>query len=1142
MTLKHINPLILFRNQYFLFITTLVGIILFNQIVIQHDLTRQNFDARLINVTGRQRMLSQKIAKDMLLFTRELHKGNKLLPSDIDTLQRELDQIKTVHQQLVSGKSSDGSTIPTSAATASLLAKGTPELETMLRACQTFVEWQNLPTAEDAVHQIQRSEQVYMSAMDAVVNTYQAEAESKLSDLKKIEMGLAALSLVVIILKLVFLFFPIIRRLKSNNQMLQDNNDELLCLNVELNKKQREVQESLEQITTLRNNLSESEKQYREMVEHASDMIYEVGQDGRFGYINPVMRSIIEYSEEEARLLYYHHIIHPDHREKVIQFYKDQRKNKVGYTYLEFPIVTKNGFNVWIGQNVKMTFQGDWVPKVSVVARDITVLYNANVALQANEELFRTLAQNAPVGIYQLNNEGRITFVNKKWFEMVGLELSANTEDHYRSIHSADVDAFVSAWSRMIREGSECSMDLRYVKPGGVITWVSQKVTPLKDKEGMVTGFIGTMSDITPLKEVEKQREEGERRFRILADNAPVGIFETSATGFTTYVNKRYTEITGLSVDALGNGWLNAIHQEDRDEVLRSWTESVSEKREAGIQFRFRNAQNEVRWVTANAMHNMNDEGDVLSYIGTISDITDLRQAQEKLAASERLYRLLSANAKDLMILHEVNGDATPIYVSPSSTDILGYGPDELTGKPLYSLIVDEDMATVKSFLSPDAGAGVTQFRARRKDGKIIWLEGSSQLSYDESGELIGLQTSSRDITLRKEFECSLQKAKEKAEEATRAKSKFLSMMSHEIRTPMNGIIGLTNLLLQDRPKKRQLEKLQLLKFSGDLLLRIINDVLDFSKIEAGKVTLEKEKFNLRLLINNLEKTFEQRVGEGVALLINYGVDIPDTIKGDSVRIGQIINNLLSNAIKFTERGYVDLSTVLLEENSERCLIGFHISDTGIGIDKSQLENIFESFSQAAADTTRKYGGTGLGLAITRHLLHLMNSEIHVDSEPGVGTRFSFEIWFDKAAPDITMANNPVRELTDEVTVLLVEDNVINQLVAKNFLSLWGIRVDCANNGKAALEMIESKIYQAVLMDLQMPEMDGYETTRRIRAMKSDTYFTTVPIIALTASAMSETKAKVIEIGMNDFITKPFEPDGLRQTLIPYLKSPVVLR
>jgi CheY-like chemotaxis protein len=326
----------------------------------------------------------------------------------------------------------------------------------------------------------------------------------------------------------------------------------------------------------------------------------------------------------------------------------------------------------------------------------------------------------------------------------------------------------------------------------------------------------------------------------------------------------------------------------------------------------------------------------------------------------------------------------------------------------------------------------------------------------------------------------------------------------------------------------------------------IINDILDLNKIEAGKISLEDINYNLHELLGNIIQMHEQKASEkGLHLHFNFVKGTPTVVKGDPVRINQIVTNLLSNAIKFTEKGYVQLSvsSQLLREKLHK--LHFTIKDSGIGIAADKLDYIFERFSQANADTTRKFGGTGLGLAITRHLVEMMGGTINVQSMPGYGSTFNIEIEVAEGTADpLAYVEQPQKKSlrapsNGDARVLIVEDNRVNQIVVYNFLNNWGIKTDFASNGEEALDLIQRKSYKLILMDLQMPEMDGYTAARKIRSM-DDPYFKNIPIIALTASAMIEIKQKAFDTGMNDYISKPFDPEELRKKIFHFLDMPVV--
>ncbi len=383
-----------------------------------------------------------------------------------------------------------------------------------------------------------------------------------------------------------------------------------------------------------------------------------------------------------------------------------------------------------------------------------------------------------------------------------------------------------------------------------------------------------------------------------------------------------------------------------------------------------------------------------------------------------------------------------------------------------------------------------------------------------------------------------LEKAKIKVEEGSKAKTEFLSTMSHEIRTPMNAIIGMTNLLAKDNPREDQLEQIEILDFSAKTLLALIDDILDFSKIESGKIQLEYAVFDLHLLVRGVIESFQfSAKNNNVELKSEIDDEVPKLVYGDSARLTQILNNLTSNALKFTDEGTVSIRAKCKEKNSDSVSVQFQVEDTGIGIAKDKQAEIFESFTQERADTTRIFGGTGLGLSITKKLVQIQNGTISVKSEKGEGSTFYVDLEFDIAKEQKGKSNGGATSSTfqklsslEGIKVLVVEDNPINQKVMKRFLSRWDMEIYIANNGQEGIDMVKKENYHVILMDLQMPEVDGYEAAKQIR-MLDEAHKRNVPIIALTAAALQEVKEKVFASGMNDFITKPFNPNDLQNKL-----------
>jgi PAS domain S-box-containing protein len=525
----------------------------------------------------------------------------------------------------------------------------------------------------------------------------------------------------------------------------------------------------------------------------------------------------------------------------------------------------------------------------------------------------------------------------------------------------------------------------------------------------------------------------------------------------------------------------------------------------------------------------LDDKGNVESILGLLENITDVVSSREELENAEKRWNYALSGSRDAV--WDVNLITDETYFSPIFNELLEYKACEKIVEKWENLVHPDDLVRTWN-LFVDHLEGKTHFfeceyRLRKKDGSFLWVLDRGKIAeFDAHGNPTRCIGTISNITYRKKLEEQYKISLSKAEAASNAKSLFLSTMSHEIRTPMNGVIGIINLLLSNNPNKEQLENLNALKYTADNLMFLLRDILDFSKIDAGKLDIEINNFNLlETLQNNLKSFVNITKEKGLNIELKVSDNIPESILGDSLRLNQIFNNLLSNATKFTHQGNILVQAETIELTGDMIWVKFSVKDTGIGIDAAFLPSLFDQFTQASNDTTRKYGGTGLGLAICHSLVRIMGGELKVESKKDLGSLFYFTLPFKL---DHKIDEQKRKELAPTfisfkgMSVLLVEDNLMNVFVAKQFLKKWDMEITTAENGKLALDLTKTNSYDLILMDLQMPEMDGFESALLMREAGI-----TTPIFALSANVNIDAKEKAKLSGMNGYLSKPFDPNEL---------------
>jgi len=608
--------------------------------------------------------------------------------------------------------------------------------------------------------------------------------------------------------------------------------------------------------------------------------------------------------------------------------------------------------------------------------------------------------------------------------------------------------------------------------------------------------------------------------------------------------------------------FIDFIYPEDREGAVDEINRAIKRKRAFEFTNRIISRDGHTHFLLVKGEMLLDKDGEILKVIGTSQDVTQRKK-------EEQLEQLALVAIKSYNAVTIADREGRIEWVNEGFTRLFGYKLKDVRGT--YGEILRKGE---KTGLSPDNDHYQTLIREKRplsyesknysKSGKEYWVLTSLTPLLNDNGEVEKIISIDSDITRRKRAEQELiiankiaehsiyksnraleelHKAKKEVEESLKVKEQFLANMSHEIRTPMNAIIGFTNLLLKSEQTHEGIQYLNAIKTSGQNLLVIINDILDFSKLERGKITIENIPFKLSQLVATVvDLMLPKAVEKNVKLSSSIDKNIPEMLLGDPTRLNQVLINLVGNAIKFTNQGSVKIAVAVINETPEDISLRFSIADTGIGIPPESVDKIFQGFTQASSDTTRKYGGTGLGLAISKELVELQGGEISVTSKLNEGSTFVFWLKFKKdSSLRDTREPGTVEKKVDEfrldnVRVLLVEDNLFNQMLASKILENWHCKVEVAENGLVAVDKAAKMDFDVILMDIQLPEMDGYQATTHIRD-KIQGPRSKVPIIAMTAHAFAEEIEKCKRIGMDDYISKPFEESKLYEKMTRALKS-----
>ena len=660
-----------------------------------------------------------------------------------------------------------------------------------------------------------------------------------------------------------------------------------------------------------------------------------------------------------------------------------------------------------------------------------------------------------------------------------------------------------------------------------------------------------------PLKNIQDEGKErppltgGQRDYKSHAEevlmNIPADIAVYNTRGEIMFIN------SAIIKDAETRQWLIGKTVEDYCRIMQKphevavrrkemIEEAVQTKQLLKWEERFEYPDGQVKYHIRHIQPVLDGEQQVKFCIAYSIDVSDQKRAEEYIQLSEKKYRDLFNYSQAWICTHDLHGKL--LSVNPAASLALDYTAGEMVGRQLVEFIPEEDIGLYElNYLQPILKHGKSEgvFRIQGKTGKVIYLL-YQNYKMDVPGVEPYVIGFAQDISDRIKVERELRTAKKITEDAARAKEVFLANMSHEIRTPMNGVLGIAGLLAKTKLDEQQRNYLRLIQESANNLLLLVNDVLDLEKIILGKLQFEHVVFSLADRIELCLQSFIYKAEEkGIGLVFENLLGEELVVLGDPYRLSQVMNNLITNAIKFTEAGAVTIETKLVQKTNNEVWIAFSVRDTGIGITESQMGLIFEPFMQAHVAITRTHGGTGLGLSICRELITMMGGELKVESVSGKGSSFSFELPFAISSSKLnqsTVAQDLNYQSLGNRYVLVAEDVELNQYLVRHIMESWGFTVDVVSNGRDAVNKIQENNYDLVLMDIQMPEMDGMEATRAIRQL-SDPVKAAIPIVALTANALKGDSEKYLAAGMNDFLPKPFNEQKLFQVISNNLKTSV---
>lgn len=774
------------------------------------------------------------------------------------------------------------------------------------------------------------------------------------------------------------------------------------------------------------------------------------------------------------------------------------------------------------------------------IQNDITVRKELEHQLITNKNKLELALQITQLGAWEIDGDNNL-YLSKELRNIYHFPLEGNVslEELFSKMHPEDVGNMKKCMKLTVGGQEFEEVEYRFIIDNELRYMVSN-ISPRVNEHGELIGTFGTAKDITGRKIAELALKKSEEEKAIVLNNAQTLIYLHDMKGNILDVNAAGEKMSGfIKEELIGSSLKSLISPEYQYQFENYLAEIITNRKAAGSLQIINKAGQKRVWLYQNTVYENN--GNTPYVIASAVDITESVKAQNEIEKQRQFTRQIIDNSPNVILV--MNEEQQIVLSNKTFTKYYQYNEQELP----YA----HDLSKGKS----DIFLGDSLSMLELQDGEEIRIEGSIENKelentlnwfniikkcFKEKNGKKYILISGMDITSRYQIESDLISANEMVERSMKVKDQFISNMSHEIRTPLNAVIGFTELLEATPLNKEQDEYIQIVKTASQNLLGLINNILDLSKIESGNLTLECLPIDIKQIITNATKILEPKVkNKGIQIRCKLSTNIPDKLLGDQLKLSQILFNLLDNAVKFTDKGYVEISCEMVSsnDNTKTCL-SFTVKDTGIGVAAEKKDIVFERFTQANTDTQRLFGGTGLGLNIAKSIVHLHGGTLSMDSIPGEGTSFNFILPFQKythaafttetkSIPDETIlainAKNPIH-------VLLVEDNMVNAMLAKKVLQNGGFVVQHVINGAEAVEKVQTEKFDVVLMDIQMPVMNGILATKKIRQLKGS--FTSLPIIAMTADSLYGEMQNCYNAGMNGYVSKPFKPNNLFSAII----------